>query len=82
MSMWMCDSHGGHGFKSDCIECDRIRKLKAENKALREALTPSTETKRAYWGSDDVDIPSSWHEIKAVMRHVRERADTPKEYKS
>ena len=34
-SMWRCDIHGGHGFKSDCISCrkadKRIKELAAEN---------------------------------------------------
>ena len=38
MSMWKCDSHGGHGFRSDCTECKRIGEIKAENTHLKHSL--------------------------------------------
>lgn len=43
------------------------------NAALVEALTPSAETKRAYWGSDEHQI-ADWDGIKVVMRLIREHA--------
>ena len=36
--MYKCYDHGGHGFQSDCIECNRVEAIKTENKKLRDAL--------------------------------------------
>jgi hypothetical protein len=52
---------------------DRIALLEAENQRLREALTPSTDTKLAYWGSDEVE-GSSWQAMKTLMQAIRKRA--------
>jgi hypothetical protein len=68
---------------------DRIEELEAKNKRLREALTPSGDTKAAYAGefhisvydADDEDgneiwrkVPVDWTTIKAIMAAIRNRA--------
>lgn len=52
---------------------DTCLSMEAENQRLREALTPSEETKRAYWGSDEVE-GSSWQAMKTLMQAIRQRA--------
>ena len=44
----------------------------ARIEALEEALTPSAETKAAYWG--EAGLTNDWTLIKAVMKAIRERA--------
>ena len=44
-----------------------------ELQALREALTPSVETKARYWGGDDLPM-MNWGDIKLLMQTIRERA--------
>jgi seryl-tRNA synthetase len=51
---------------------DRIARLEKERDALTEAITPSTETKIAYWGDDN--LISDWTAIKAVMKAIKARA--------
>ena len=51
----------------------RIAKLERENQRLREALTPSADTKAAYWGSDELEC-TDWTLIKNIMRLICKRA--------
>ena len=51
-----------------CAQC----RLEARIEALEEALTPSAETKAAYWG--EAGLTNDWTLIKAVMKAIRERA--------
>ena len=68
---------------------DRIEELEAENARLREALTPSGDTKAEYTGefhisvydAEDEDgneiwrkVPVDWTTIKAIMAAIRNRA--------
>ena len=39
----------------------------------KDALTPSAETKKAYWGSDELPV-MVWSDIKIMMRLIREYA--------
>ena len=69
----------------------RLDAALADAARLREALTPSAETKRAYWGefsfvvdySDDnplgrtIDVP--WTTIKEIMKAIRARAAVGRE---
>ena len=50
----------------------KIATLQARIEALEEALTPSAETKAAYWG--EAGLTNDWTLIKAVMKAIRERA--------
>lgn len=66
----------------------RIAELEGEVDRLREAVTPSTETKRAYMGEFSVPLPEidengdeyirriniPWTEIKKVMKMIETRA--------
>ena len=54
------------------LEAENAR-LEADNQRLREALTPSGETKAAYWGSDELPV-MNWTDIKTIMRLIVERA--------
>ena len=67
--------HESHSYQ--CCGCppreSRIAELEAELQALREALTPSAETKARYWGSDDLPM-MNWGDIKLLMQTIRERA--------
>ena len=49
-----------------------IESQQARIEALEEALTPSAETKAAYWG--EAGLTNDWTLIKAVMKAIRERA--------
>ena len=58
-----------------------IEALTAERDALREALTPSAETKAAYMGEVDCDCPTQswkhhvpWTSIKVIMKMIASRA--------
>jgi hypothetical protein len=67
---------------------DEIVRLRAENDMLRDALTPSAETKAAYIGEfhfgircQDEDgnevtrrIPVPWDTVKEIMAAIRARA--------
>ena len=68
---------------------DRIEELEAENARLRDALTPSGDTKAEYTGefhisvydAEDEDgneiwrkVPVDWTTIKAIMAAIRNRA--------
>ena len=63
-------------------EHDRIVAEKdAEIARLREALTPSAETKAAYWSEVECDCPTEtwrhyvpWTSIKQIMKMIRARA--------
>jgi hypothetical protein len=71
----------------------RIEELEAENARLREALTPSADTKRAYMGEftierDTVDddgnpgvdrIPVPWTTVKQIMVAIFSRAAAPRD---
>ena len=64
------------------LEHDRIVAEKdAEIARLREALTPSAETKAAYWSEVECDCPTEtwrhyvpWTSIKQIMKMIRARA--------
>ena len=66
-----------------------VRALEAERKALREALTPSADTKAAYMGEFSIDvhlrnlrtreedhrsIEVPWTTVKEIMRAIIDRA--------
>jgi len=68
---------------------ERIEELEAENARLRDALTPSGDTKAEYTGefhisvydAEDEDgneiwrkVPVDWTTIKAIMAAIRNRA--------
>ena len=60
---------------------DAIDALQAEIARLREALTPSAETKAAYWSEVECDCPTEtwrhyvpWTSIKQIMKMIRARA--------
>ena len=63
-------------------EHDRLMAEKdAEIARLREALTPSAETKAAYWSEVECDCPTEtwrhyvpWTSIKQIMKMIRARA--------
>ena len=63
-------------------EHDRLMAEKdAEISRLREALTPSAETKAAYWSEVECDCPTEtwrhyvpWTSIKQIMKMIRARA--------
>ena len=65
-----CPSCGEEWFPEDSLE--KIRELNARIEAFMEALTPSAETKAAYWG--EAGLTNDWTLIKAVMKAIRERA--------
>jgi hypothetical protein len=59
----------------------RAEAAEAERDKLREALTPSGETKAAYMGEVECDCPTEtwrhyvpWTSVKAVMAMIRARA--------
>lgn len=61
--------------------CEENVALKAEVERLREALTPSGDTKAAYMGEIECDCPAvtwrhdvPWVSIKAIMAMIRDRA--------
>ena len=57
-----------------CRPCraDYAEELQAENARLKEALTPSADTKAAYWG--EPELGNDWTQIKAVMAAALARA--------
>ena len=42
MSMWRCESHGGHGFKGACKECNRTKDLRNALEWIRDACAIDT----------------------------------------
>lgn len=74
------------GYKDACNRDDwreRAEAAEARIKALEEALTPSGETKSAYWAEfktevkvyDGYDyVTVSWTAIKEIMKAIRDRA--------
>jgi len=84
-SLTSCDRCGWQIALGQCIpraEHDRIVAEKdAEIARLREALTPSAETKAAYWSEVECDCPTEtwrhyvpWTSIKQIMKMIRARA--------
>ena len=68
--------HGSYICAPAMTEIIELRKKsesqQARIEALEEALTPSAETKAAYWG--EAGLTNDWTLIKAVMKAIRERA--------
>lgn len=60
-------------------EFTTIRELKAENARLREALTPSAETKAAYMGEFQFNLPDLDEDGNEYTRHVNVPWTTIKE---
>ena len=84
-SLTSCDRCGWQIALGQCIpraEHDRIVAEKdAEIARLRDALTPSAETKAAYWSEVECDCPTEtwrhyvpWTSIKQIMKMIRARA--------
>lgn len=93
---WSLSGPFGHGLGTDAVfagwwplpgsvpatEHDRLMAEKdAEIARLREALTPSAETKAAYWSEVECDCPTEtwrhyvpWTSIKQIMKMIRARA--------
>lgn len=69
---------------TELYQINRVEKLEAENKRLREALTPSGETKAAYIGEfhfyvstfdEDIRVAVPWTSIKEIMAAIKARAE-------
>lgn len=84
---WECKDDGVCGSAPDgpCVEYTdyaaleaKVRELEANNERLREAMTPSTETKIAYWGSDELPV-MDWGHIKMLMQAMLNRATSTQE---
>lgn len=75
--------HDGKDVGDQSHKC-HIAELEAENKRLREALTPSAETKAAYIGEfswlvnvygTETELFVPWSTVKEIMAAIRKRAN-------